>query len=119
MGGASTSATSTGTSTSAGASTSSTAGTASGSSSSSGSGGITQACESCMTQQCAAGLFACDMDPQCKAWLFCFFGCHGASCFDGCDAQYASAAALYKPIYACICNGCSNVCTAATSACSK
>jgi len=58
-------------------------------------------------------------DTSCNGWINCIKGCATAACFDGCDAQHAGAAAMYKPIYGCICSNCNPQCGPATGACSK
>jgi hypothetical protein len=52
--------------------------------------------------------------------LTCVEGCATGACYDGCDAEFAGAAAEYKPIYQCTCNGCSEgICDPALDACNK
>jgi hypothetical protein len=59
-------------------------------------------------------------DPVCGGWLSCFQICTTPACYDGCDAQFPGAAALYKPIYGCICAGCwQGLCDPGTGACGK
>jgi hypothetical protein len=85
-----------------------------------GDGGIAvSACTMCATAQCIGGgqgpLAKCGLDSTCLGWAGCINACNSespptASCFQTCDATYASASALYDPVYVCTCSMCGTEC---------
>jgi hypothetical protein len=93
------------------ASSSAVSGAGGAASSSSTGGGSAMQCNNCAVQQCAGAVQTCFFDNTCQKWLNCAQGC-GANtqCTFACDMTYASAAGLYKPVYACECNKCINEC---------
>lgn len=67
-------------------------------------------CQSCTTMSCGAAGGACLTNTTCNAWLMCVSACADSACLDGCDAMFASAASLYRPLYACQCTNCAGPC---------
>jgi hypothetical protein len=78
--------------------------------------GSAMACQQCSTQSCGAAVGACGANMACQGWLGCVGACQqgsqGPQCYFSCDMQFAGAAALYNPVYACSCSSCSTACSA-------
>jgi hypothetical protein len=78
-------------------------------------GMMINACTACGVQSCTQVALACGQDATCMPWLTCTNACNQAnppmvSCFQACDAMYASAKAKYDPVYACACSMCATQC---------
>jgi hypothetical protein len=74
-------------------------------------------CQGCAVQKCGMQAFACGQNQTCMAWLGCINTCNMAmpqdpACAFACDTMYASAKALYDPLYTCTCTSCSTECAA-------
>ncbi|MBL9023084.1 MAG: hypothetical protein JNL21_12855 [Myxococcales bacterium] len=79
-----------------------------------------QLCTSCSTcaqeNACADELALFEADPDALAFSDCLDACTDTTCEDACAATYASAAALYADVFACVvCEECPINCDAATN----
>jgi hypothetical protein len=80
-----------------------------------GDGGMMiNACTACVGQNCLTG---CAGNMTCLQWAMCANTCNSASpvtasCFQACDAMYASASSAYSQVYACACSMCGTQCAA-------
>jgi len=80
-------------------------------------GMMVSACTTCVGQSCLQQAAPCAQDATCQKWLGCAQACNNgspptASCFQACDAMYASASTLFNPVYTCTCTSCGTQCSA-------